>query len=359
MGNLADCQSLSLWERWHRVSDDGEGKAAAVAAGPQFSRCSRWGEGKPASENSAPLFPTAYDKAVSPISRFLTGCICYTLPKGGGAYPHGDLSRRAAFGKFRYHSVVFVGGRAAERRHSKRMAGHGRGGAGGGGLPHPAGPDGSMAAGAGVPDSHRGSHRPRCLRLAGGAVLSAAGGMVHGSPPRADGGGAPARRPQQQFQRLSAPFAGAAAPLRRGRVSGRAGRAAAAGEARRADSPRYPARGRGRAAAPGLLRHRLLGAGAAFGPGRGAGAVCRRPKCPAAPAGGLLIRLLFRRYRPASAGACAAVRPLHHRRGPLHPARRPRRPRVSPARPLYAAFCDLPPPPGGWEMLAGEEALLD
>ena len=31
----------------------------------------------------------------------------------------------------------------------------------------------------------------------------------------------------------------------------------------------------------------------------------------------------------------------------------------APARPLYAAFCDLPPPPGGWEMLAGEEALLD
>ena len=31
----------------------------------------------------------------------------------------------------------------------------------------------------------------------------------------------------------------------------------------------------------------------------------------------------------------------------------------TPARPLYAAFCNLPPPPGGWEMLAGEEALLD
>ena len=73
-------------------SDDGEGKATDGVAGPLFSRCSRRGEGKPASENSAPLFPTAYDKVVSPISRFLTGCICYTLPKGGGAYPHGDLS---------------------------------------------------------------------------------------------------------------------------------------------------------------------------------------------------------------------------------------------------------------------------
>mgnify|MGYP003165434218 CR=1 FL=1 len=29
----------------------------------------------------------------------------------------------------------------------------------------------------------------------------------------------------------------------------------------------------------------------------------------------------------------------------------------APARPLYAAFCDLPPPPGGWEMLAGEEVM--
>ena len=145
-----------------------------------------------------------------PLSPNLLPSFCYTLPKGGGAYPHGDLSRCAAFGKFRHHSVVFAGGGAAERRHSKRMAGHGRGGAGGGSLSHPAGPDGSMAAGAGVSDSHRGGHRPRCLRLAGGAVLSAAGGMVHGSPPRADGGGAPARRPQQQFQRLSAPFAGAA-----------------------------------------------------------------------------------------------------------------------------------------------------
>ena len=25
-----DCQSLSLWERWHRASDDGEGEAAVV-----------------------------------------------------------------------------------------------------------------------------------------------------------------------------------------------------------------------------------------------------------------------------------------------------------------------------------------
>ena len=29
----------------------------------------------------------------------------------------------------------------------------------------------------------------------------------------------------------------------------------------------------------------------------------------------------------------------------------------APARPLYAAFCNLPPPPGGWEMLAGEEVM--
>ena len=99
-------------------------------------------------------------------------------------------------------------------------------------------------------------------------------------------------------------------------------------------------------AALGLLRHRLLGAGAAFGPGRGAGAVCRRPKRPAAPAGGLLIRLLFRRYRPASAGACAAVCSLHHRRGPLHPARRPRRPRVSPGPAPLRRFLRPPTPAG-------------
>ena len=340
MGNLADCQSLSLWERWHRVSDDGEGKAAAVAAGPQFSRCSRWGEGKPASENSAPLFPTAYDKAVSPISRFLTGCICYTLPKGGGAYPHGDLSRRAAFGKFRYHSVVFVGGRAAERRHRKRMAGHGRGGAGGGGLPHPAGPDGSMAAGAGVPDSHRGSHRPRCLRLAGGAVLSAAGGMVHGSPPRADGGGAPARRPQQQFQCLSAPFAGAAASLRRGRVSGRAGRAAAAGAACRAFcdtgfSVQEPLSGRA------VVLVRYAAAQSALPPPLGAYLSAYFSGGTAPPPPELALRFV-----PCTtvAGHCIL---------PAVPAALA----SAPARPLYAAFCDLPPPPGGWEMLAGEEVM--
>ena len=49
---------------------------------------------------------------------------------------------------------------------------------------------------------------------------------------------------------------------------------------------------------------------------------------------------------PASAGACAAVRPLHHRRGPLHPARRPCRPRVSPGPAPLRRFLRPPTPAG-------------
>ena len=35
-GNFTDCQGLSLWERWHRASDDGEGKPADKNAPRKF-----------------------------------------------------------------------------------------------------------------------------------------------------------------------------------------------------------------------------------------------------------------------------------------------------------------------------------
>ena len=31
----------------------------------------------------------------------------------------------------------------------------------------------------------------------------------------------------------------------------------------------------------------------------------------------------------------------------------------APAQPLYAAFCDLPPPPGGWELLISPAVVPD
>ena len=213
-----------------------------------------------------------------------------------------------------------------------------------------------MAAGAGVPDSHRGGHRPRCLRLAGGAVLSAAGGMVHGSPPRADGGGAPARR-------LTATISASICPFRRGCCLCAGGVYLAVQGVLRLLGRR------GGQTVPATL----LVAGAAL-PLRAfcdTGFRCRSrfragpwcwcgmppPKAPCRPRWGLLIRLLFRRYRPASAGACAAVRPLHHRRGPLHPARRPCRPRVSPGPAPLRRFL-RPPTPAGRLGDAGREEVM-
>nr|WP_197039585.1 sigma-E processing peptidase SpoIIGA [Faecalibacterium prausnitzii] len=77
---------------------------------------------------------------------------------------------------------------------------------------------------------------------------------------------------------------------------------------------------------PGLLRHRLFSAGAAFGPGGGAGAVRCRAGPPAARPEYLSGAALRRGRSPARPGAGGAPCSLHHRGRALYPAGRPGQP---------------------------------
>ena len=82
-------QNLSLWERWHRVSDDGEGKPADGGAGPRFRSCFRWGcasdgaalplgqdpqKNRPASVSSGRLGTPAGD-AAQRVHQYLAGLL--------------------------------------------------------------------------------------------------------------------------------------------------------------------------------------------------------------------------------------------------------------------------------------------
>ena len=209
------------------------------------------------------------------------------------------------------------------RREHVGRAGRRRGAGRGGSLPHPAGPCPAVAGVSRVSAGLRGRHRPAWLWVSGRAVLSAASGMVRSPSFCADRSRAPARRTGQQFQRLPSPLAGAAAGLRRGRVSGCAGHPAVSGSERRAVFFRHSANWQRIPPAPGLLRHRFLGAGTAFRPGSCTRALYRRAERPARPAAHLLICLLRGPFHPAAARTRPAVRPLHHGVRALHPARRP------------------------------------
>ena len=166
---------------------------------------------------------------------------CYNLPKGGGAYPGRDLSRCSSAGQLSHDRAVSAGGGPVVRRKHVGRAGRRRGAGRGGSLPHPAGPCPAVAGVSRVSAGLRGRHRPAWLWVSGRAVFSAASGMVRSPSFCADGSRASARRTGQQFQHLPSPLAGAAAGLRRGRVSGCAGYPAVSGPERRADVSRHSA----------------------------------------------------------------------------------------------------------------------
>ena len=119
-------------------------------------------------------------------------------------------------------------------------------------------------------------------------------------------GAAPARGPDQQRLHLPAPLAGGTAGGRGRGGAGRTGSAPLSGPGRRAGVPRPAHRGRHSAGCPGLLRHRLFGAGAAFGQDGGAGAVRCRAGPPAARPGYLSGAALCRGRSPARPGAGGA-----------------------------------------------------
>ena len=157
-------------------------------------------------------------------------------------------------------------------------------------------------------------------------MLRPACGVVLRGKSAAGGGAAAARGPDQQRLHLPAPLAGGIAGGCGRGGAGRAGGAPLSGPGRRAGIPRPAHRGRHSAGCPGLLRHRLFSAGAAFGPGGGAGAVRCRAGPPAARPGYLSGAALCRGCSPARPGAGGAPCSLHHRGRALYPAGRPGQP---------------------------------
>ena len=143
--------------------------------------------------------------------------------------------------------------------------------------------------------------------------------MVHPAQPDPYGGAAPARCGLQQPQLLPAGVAGAAAGVHGGGLRRGAGGDAPSG-AQRLGLLRGPAPcGGAERGAESPLRHRFPRTGAAFGPGRGAGAAGGGASARgAANLSGTLPR--GRRGR-AEAGMGRAVRALPDRRGPLSAAR--------------------------------------
>ncbi len=177
-------------------------------------------------------------------------------------------------------------------------------------------------------------------------------------------GRSPARGPDQQRLHLPAPLAGGTAGGRGRGGAGHAGGPPLSGPGRRAGIPRPAYRGRHSAGCPGLLRHRLFGAGAAFGPAvvlvRFGAVQSRLP-----PALGTYLEQHFAgaaplpdpalgvRLVPCTTVAGHCILPAVPGQPVLHrlPAGQGR------AEHLYAAFADLPPPPDGWEVLVGSETV--
>ena len=295
-----------------------------------------------------PLFPANFSSSS-----------CYNLPKGGGAYPGRDLSRCSSAGQLSHDSAVSAGGGPAVRREHVGRAGRRRGAGRGGSLPHPAGPCPAVSGIGRVSAGLRGRHRPAWLWVSGRAVLSAASGMVRSPSFCTDGSRAPARRTGQQFQHLPSPLAGAAAGLCRRRVSGCAGHPAVSGPERRETFPV------------------TLQIGSASLPLR---AFCDTGFSVQEPLSGrevVLVRFVavqntlpgpLRSYLSAYFAAPSTLPPpeLGLRFVPCTTVSGhcilPAVPAIlasAPAQPLYAAFCDLPPPPGGWELLLSPAVVPD